>query len=494
MSSPRRKSAKRSFQPLQLVLIGGGVSLLLFFAALLVAKAMLEGWLRGEGFREWLSRRASQTLKSEVSLAGLEWNGSEVYTSRFEAQGRSEAAFSRLVLEGIRARPRGMADRAVQVPDISVDRLDLLFSPERTAPPSPERGGGDPAGREAVEQGALPDWLAAYLPNRVELGEVSLGTAQISVHKPEGEAFLLRGSQAKLQLDSRTGVWSVEGRGGKIRLPSQPELALKELRLRWKERDLFLDHAALGVFERGHVRGQGEIQLEGPGHFDLELELSAIDVDDLLKGPWRERLAGTVSGPLRVSGAPGSLVYEGTVQLSDGIVEGLPLLQILAKYTRSARFERLVLNEARSEFRREGDRLELRDLVLQSDGLARIEGRLELIGEELSGEVNLGVVPGMMLWIPGAERLVFTEERRGFRWAPVKLSGTRTEPKEDLSARLIAAAGESVIEGLPEGLMEAARQLLGPSGSASGAPPPTERLPGEARRVLDLLSPLLNAP
>src|SRR5690606_17494858 len=119
-------------------------------------------------------------------------------------------------------------------------------------------------------------------------------------------------------------------------------------------------------------------------------------------------------------------------------------------------------------------RLELRNLVLQSDGLVRVEGRIDLVGDQLEGDLAVGVVPGTMRWIPGAERLVFTEERNGFLWAPLKLAGTTTSPREDLSARLIAAAGETVVGELPEGLIDAAKQLLGPSGSRSGAPPPSE--------------------
>lgn len=490
MPPKRRKTAKGSFHPLKFVLIGGGVFLVLLLAALLTAKSMLNDWLRGEGFRDWLAQRTAQALRSDVSLATLEWSGSEVYAKRFEATGRPEASFSELVLDGVRARPGGIADKAVQVPEIAVNRLDLRFSPERKAPPLPETA----APSSPPQRTLLPGWLANHLPNRAEIGEITVATTRISVEKAEGQVFLLDGARATLRPETGTGFWEVEGRGGRIALPRQPEIALKDLRLRWKGREIFLDRCALGIYRNGHVDGRGEIGFEGPGRFDLELEVSSIDIDELVQGDWRDRLAGTVHGPVRVNGAPGSLVYEGTIHVSDGAVEGIPVLKRIAQHTRTERFERLALNQAKADFRREGDRLELRQIVLQSDGLARIEGRVDLVGDEIAGELSVGVVPGTMRWIPGAERLVFTEERRGFLWAPLKLSGTTAAPREDLSARLVAAAGEALADDLPEGLIDAAKQLLGPSGSRSGAPPPSEELLDQGKRLLDLISPLLKAP
>ncbi len=93
-----------------------------------------------------------------------------------------------------------------------------------------------------------------------------------------------------------------------------------------------------------------------------------------------------------------------------------------------------------------------------------------------------------MRWIPGAERLVFVEDRDGFLWAPLRLSGTTTEPKEDLTGRLVAAAGEAIITDLPTGLLEGAQELLNPGGGETKS----EDLIDQGKKMLDLLSPFLN--
>jgi hypothetical protein len=485
MPPKRRSNANASFHPLKWVLITGGVFLVLLVVGLLVVKSMVNGWLQGDGFRDWLAGRASSVMRSEVTLAELEWEGSEVYAKRFDALGSKDAGFSSLVLDGVRAKAAGIVDRAVQVPEITVNRLDLRFSPERKAA-APETDAPAPAAT-APE---LPAWLSKYLPDRVEIDEIGVASVRVSVAKAEGEVFLLNGAKATLKPDFRTGFWEIEGSGGKVTLPNQPEIALKDLGLRWKGEDLFLDRCALGVFKNGHVDGKGEIGFAHPGRFDLELGISAVDVDELVAGEWRDRLTGTVHGPVRITGAPGALVFEGTMHLEDGVIEAVPVLKRISQYTRSERFERLVLNQAQTDFKRDGDRLELRNLVLQSDGLVRVEGQVDLVADRIAGDLRVGVTPGTMRWIPGAERLVFTEDRDGFLWAPMKLAGSLAEPKEDLSARLIAAAGEAVISELPGGVLDAAEGLLKPGDGKT----PTDPLIDQGKKVIDLLSPFLKAP
>lgn len=482
MSANPRKKPKRPFNLLKIVLIGGGTLLVLLVAGLLIAKSSLNGWLRGEGFRDWLATRAATVLRSDVTLADLKWTGSEVYASRFEALGNEEAAFSELGLDGVRAKMGGIRDKAFRVPELTVNRLNLEFSPNHKGVNRPEAaadGSGDGP--------ALPSWLSKFAPNRVELEKIVISTANVSVLKAGGPVFLLSGVQTTMEPDFKTGVWEISGKGGRLVVPDQPEIRLKDLGLRWRSSEIFLDHCSLGIYEEGHISGTGEIGFDNGGRFDVDLEISSINVDDLVTGEWRDRLAGVIHGPVHITGPPGALVYEGTLNVSDGVIESIPVLKLIAEYTRSERFNRLVLNEAKADFKSAGDRVELRNLVMQSDGLVRVEGQIDLVGDQLTGTLNVGVTPGTMRWIPGAERLVFVEDREGFRWAPLHLTGTTSEPKEDLSSRLIAAAGESIISELPGGLLEGAQGLLNPGGD----PAKTGEIIEQGKRMLDLFSPFL---
>jgi len=484
MSANPRKKSKRSLNPLTVVLVTGGVILVLLVGGLLAVKSSLNAWLHGDGFREWLARRAEIVLKSEVTLGELKWSGSEVFAAKFTARGRAEAAFSELVLDGVRAKTGGVSDRAFHVADVTVNRLTLNFSSTSKAAPAAEITAGTAPAGEAPK---LPDWLSGLAPNRVEIDRIHIAATNVAVEKAEGIVFTLAGVQATMEPDFQTGLWEVSGKGGTMQVPDQPQIRLKELGMRWRGSELFVDRCALGIYKDGHIEGRGEIGFENGGIFDVDLDISSIAIDELITGEWKDRLDGVIHGPVRINGTPGGLVYEGTLNVTEGVIESIPVLKRIAQYTRSDRFNRIVLNEARADFKSDGWRIELRNLALQSDGLVRIEGSVDIVGDQLEGDLRVGVAPGTMRWIPGAERLVFVEDRDGFRWAPLKLTGTTAEPKEDLSARLIAAAGESLIGDLPGGLLESAQELLNPGGD----PAKSDEIIKQGKKVLDLLSPFL---
>ncbi len=486
MAENPTKTPRRSVNPLTVVLVSGGVLLVLLVIGLLVAKSSLNAWLQGDGFREWLTRRAETALKSEVSLGELKWNGSEVFAAKITATGRPEADFSELVLDGVRTKTGGVKDRAFRVSDITVNRLHLLFSSIRKAAPVAVIPSSD---GEAVEGEAsrLPRWLSDLAPNRVEVDRIHIAATHVTVEKAAGAVFTLAGVETTMEPDFASGVWEIRGKGGTMQVPDQPQIRLKELGMRWRGSELFVDRCALGIYRDGHIEGRGEIGFESGGMFDVNLDISSITIDELVEGEWRDRLDGILHGPVHITGSPGGLVYEGTLNVTEGVIESIPVLELVARYTRSDRFKRIVLNEARTNFKSDGWRVELRDLVLQSDGLVRVEGSVDIVGDQLEGDLSVGVAPGTMRWIPGAERLVFVEDRDGFRWTPLRLSGTTADPKEDLSARLIAAAGESLLDELPGGLREMAEEFLAPDGEKV----PSDKLIEQGKKVLDFLSPFL---
>jgi hypothetical protein len=126
------------------------------------------------------------------------------------------------------------------------------------------------------------------------------------------------------------------------------------------------------------------------------------------------------------------------------------MLDALAAYADTRRFRVLTLNEARTDWRWKEGRLTLSNLALGSEGLVRIEGSLDIHGEVLDGSFRLGLAPGTLARIPGAETHVFSPGERGLLWAPLRISGTIHDPKEDLTDRLIDAAGMRMFDVIPE--------------------------------------------
>jgi len=487
---PGNTSSKRKVNLLKVVLITGVVLIVGMVVILLVAKSNLNSWLKGDGFRDYLTEKSSSILKSDVTLGATKWDGSEVYAEGFSSRGYEDAALSRLDLDSVRASYGGAKDGAFFIPEVKINRMNLEFSPHRKKGNFPAEI--KTAGEQKKEQ--LPAWILTWLPNRVEIEEIRIDAGNLEIKDSAGkEKVSLRSVRTEVLPNFKIGQWEIKGQGGNLRVENQPVMDLKNMALRWKGKNLFLNQFALGIFKDGHIDGLGEISFgNGPPDLDLELKLSRIDVHDLMKEEqWKKRLSGNLRGTIQVLGKPETLRKEGTIYLEEGLLKDLPILDTIASYTRSDRFKRLALNQAHSDFSREGDRLELRKLVVQSDGLLRIEGEIDIVGEQLKGNLRVGVVPGTLRWIPGAERSVFTESKDGFLWTGMKLAGTTKKPEEDLSGRLILAAGEAILKDLPEETLNQAKKLLsGQKGTGTTTGTAGEVI-DQGKKIINLLSPLL---
>ena len=143
------------------------------------------------------------------------------------------------------------------------------------------------------------------------------------------------------------------------------------------------------------------------------------------------------------------------------MLTALPLLDKISAYANTSRFRRLSLNEASLDFEKIGENIKLTNIVLSSEGLVRVEGVMEIEGNQiLKGDLRIGITPGTLAHIPGAETKVFQRGDLGLLWTPLNVSGTLDAPQEDLSDRLVAAAKERMFELLP-GIGEYALKFTG---------------------------------
>ena len=88
------------------------------------------------------------------------------------------------------------------------------------------------------------------------------------------------------------------------------------------------------------------------------------------------------------------------------------------------------------------------------------EGAGSITPDRLDGNLLVGLSPKILGWIPGAQDKVFVEERDGLRWAKVNISGTPTQPKEDLTKRLISAFRDKMTKEFKGQTKDAVKSLL----------------------------------
>ena len=416
--------------------------LALAIVALAAGYATLRSYLHSDSFRKFLSAEASEMAGVDGAFAPFHWDGLAVDTATFHATGpalitalRADGLHTEIGLGGVR---RGVWE----VRGTSLRRLHLALDarprPEILTPPSPDR--------PSVRKPARPAWF----PSQAELQGIDIREISAEALLPQGRATATGIALTAEQAGARD-AYRARIEGGEISLPLHflPQLRIDRAQLRYQHRQLFLTQATLGAWASARLEASGEYDL-ATHQYSAQGDATGIQCQDLLSPDWSKRLTGLASSDFTLHNRPGHPLVTGTLTLRDSTLTALPLLDVLAAYADTRRFRVLPLSEARTTWRWENGTLTLTDLTLASDGLVRLQGSLEIRGRALAGLFRLGLAPGTLAHIPGAETDVFTPGERGLLWTTLRISGTLDDPKEDLTDRIIAAAGLRMFEQIPE--------------------------------------------
>jgi len=445
--SSGRKSTGSRF--LRWVGFGGVAFLLLAIVALVLGYRAVRAYLRSDDFRVLLEEKTGDSLDGEAHFQPFEWEGWSFKTDEFRFTGSEEV--TGLTVSNIEAGIDIAAiwDGVYRVESVSLRRVEViadLRDREGRAEASPEieensdsarRGGGG--------------FFDRFIPRRVELTGVDVGQIRGTVQTEKGD-WSIENISAALRPGSGEDVYDLSLSGGVINTPVSlvEELALRELEGRYSNERFYLLSSNFDLFTRGSLRVSGEYDL-GLKVWNAQGTMTGVRAEELVSEDWKQRLMGAVKTDFTLrGGGDKEVVISGSLDLEQGTLTALPILDRIAAYTNAVRFRHLALSDARLDFRKEDDRLEFTNIELASEGLVRIEGRLVLIGEVIhEGIFRVGITPGTLSHIPGAETAVFERGDLGLLWAPMRVTGTLDDPKEDLSDRLIEAAGLRMFEMIP---------------------------------------------
>ncbi len=437
-SRRRRGKGKRGWIGRLLLFLGVVVVL-----GLAAGYALLRNYLHSDGFRLFLSAQVSEAAGVRGEFSPFRWEGLAVDTAAFEAEGegmlaqvRADGIYTEVDLGGVKRGAWILHGARVSRLALAVDARER---PEEAPPAPPEQ-------EREVEKAEKRGWL----PDRVEVRDLTVRELAATGVFDDGEA---RAEGLRVEVSAAAGrdAYQAEISGGSVRLPwpRLPVFGVERIRARHQDGSIFLSDGTVRFWDDGRADATGEWNIRD-GTFAFEGHARGIACDHLLDENWAQRLSGELSSTFVVHNHGGATTASGSLLLRDGVLTALPILDALAAYADTTRFRTMPLHEARTDWEWRRGEVILRNLVISSEGLARIEGTLALRGESLDGTFRLGVAPGTLASIPGAETDVFLPGERGLLWAPLRLTGTIDDPEEDLTDRLVDAAGARMFEFLPE--------------------------------------------
>ncbi len=431
-------------------------------------------YLQSDKFRVWISGEISRKLNTEVRFDGIQWQDSSASAGTFTATGSTESPFSRIEARDLRATINTGAiwDRVWQVDEVKIARVFLDLSPggPRSSVPQPNMD-------SASRVGSSGGFFSSLMPNRTVVQ--GIGVEQFSLLWKSAERSIEARSMALHVKPAETNAFFLaSGNGGTLALSMLPDESVK---LRHFEASFQDDEFTLDEFTAeaagADISVEGTVQAGNRPALDLTGTVAGLDLARVLPEDWLKRLHGKAGGEVRVTGDPREfdrLLWRGKANLRDGLLEGLPLLHVIARKTRNESFIRLNLKEARTNFTRaaEGGWL-LEELTVDAPGLLRLKGTAAAAPDgALQGELLLGIVPGTLRYLAGAEQSVFlaldqllvtqrervliTADDAGLRWTRLRLRGTLDNPQEDLADRLAKAWFNATVDEVMNMSMEGA--------------------------------------
>ncbi len=423
--------------------------IILLLLAVVVARVLFTRYLHSEAFRRTLGEGAANALHANhAEFAPLEFDGSTVFGENFRASRDDGGGFSSLDADELRASFdwHGLLRHTVQIDEMSVQRLDIeppAKTEESAAPPQTATGDADTA-----VQSATPEPFGVEHPGwTVDLRKAVISEA--NWHWSEDPFGGVTGTALTLTPDGRD-AWVIDAQGGSVQTAGWPALDLDDASMRWQSPTLYINSASL---RNGSSRLTVTGSIQTRDSVDLLVKLDGVDVQPLLTPDWRERLTGRLSGDARIQAPLGTgdvarlLTVSGSLSLVEGELTALPILDQIGTFTHTARFRQLELTRASADFTRTPDRIEVHNMVVESEGLIRVEGSYTIVDGQIDGAFQVGLTPETLQWIPGSQDEIFVDSRGGYRWTPMKLTGPVEHPVDDLTPRLVAAAGNTLIKG-----------------------------------------------
>lgn len=492
----RRSQQRRPTSSLRWLVWLGGFLLILGAVLVLALPSLVAGYiqrfLRSDAFPALVEKQLESRFGGHASIASPVWQNDAATSSDVDIE---TAAGWQIAARELRAALDFGAIRrgAWHIQSAGADEITLS-----RIPASPKE-----SSHQAEHAGAdLPSWISRYIPTVTEVDGFDCDRFGLT-----HGAWQL--AESRLHLSSYSSATTSPGRftipgqlsGGTLRTPVTPpsqkqplQLEIVSATLRLADDKIQITDSSLRWKDRAKASMHGSVRFGSD--WQATVKATQVPVSEFLAEAWQSSLSGQLEGQTDFTGGAGRpMTWQADVALKDGVLSTLPILEKLATYTRMERFKRLSLDIATATVKpHPGGGTQLEKIIVQSNGLLRIEGSLTLLpGDQIAGDFMVGVTSEALRWIPGAESRIFIETHPsgppGLHWTRVKIAGSVQSPQEDLSARLIGAAGMSLVLDTPAAaLNKATDTLLKPILGEDAAKLPSKALEDAAKTGTDLLN------
>jgi len=417
-------------------------TLLLALAALAVMAAaaafVLREQLANYWIRQQLAAQLAKALDAEIDLHGVEWKDGVLKARKFRMAGGAYP-FTRLEARELRAvvdwhRILEPSDEPLH---IEIAEADVVL---RRPPPDESQG-------PATGGGGAKSPPLDLLVGRLDLRHADEASWSIS------------GTSVRAMQKGET--WTFSGNGGSFAYPGWPGMAIERLSAEHRDGRWHIGSFAFKD-EHGGVLGGSAVHADGA--WSGEFSWQDVDLNSFLPANVTTHVGGVSSGDAVLK--DGALA--GKMKLTGAQTKAVGLLVKLASMLDREDWSEVPWRIFQFDFTRQADgRVEFSDFqALSPKGIA-IRGSGHYAAASISADLQVGIRGSGRPYLGAFVPMLFSHERDGYYWTPLKVSGTPSEPKENLSGRIatalavvpVAGAADAAVE-VPKAAGEAVGNLL----------------------------------
>lgn len=443
-----KKRKRRTHQPIKerrqrigqlkrnLLLVGIPVILLLIGLYLL-----LNVRYQSESFRSSLSKSVTELVGAKTEVAPLNIKGLDVASRRLFIETNAGALLQDAEFTSLTGR---LATSSLLSSDWHLTHLDALHGKLRFSAPI-----GPLSGRPSLSSisGTIPITAAGLgfssKPSAFHIDAVRVGSADFSWTTGLKEFVFLEDTAITSNLvGARTDMLIS---GGKLRFGDWPEFDLETAKVDFTKNEIRVEQALL----RHHFIGSsacdatlsGIIDLSGPSPLaDFVCVFDSMPAVSLVDPVWKGKLEGDIDASFSFKAdlaKPGSLVVSGPFSIRSGSFGDINPTKRLAVFLTEPNISRVKFHSINGKITIAEGRRWVEDLEANAPSLLRVTGGYQIESDgELKGSLNLSISNKILDEFPGGMPACFTKIDNDWSSTPVEISGTTSDPTEDLTERL----------------------------------------------------------
>ena len=416
---------------------------------LLMAAVIWFGWpfLLGSNFsRQWINRSVDRSLQTEGALASISTKDGLIYSAEYTGKGRAKTHVASIQAKELSARPEWLKlfSGVCDLNEIAIKNLDLVIG---TPVPDP------PNDHPSTESAGMR--LPNFIHPKFQVDQVSVN--QLNIHWGTGEKpGEITGMQG-MAIKRADKQWDLSANGGTLSASGWPTLRIDQATGSYQSAAVTVSQAKLVLPAGGTIAINGALNLDSKHSYKFHSDLAGLSLGDLPPNKWH--LQGTASGNLDLTGDlddanSGRMV--GVVHLDKAKLDWSLLFGKIRSLVKQLGLNDWQLDGVDAQVRRQGQYFEFSNLSVKYQNLLRVEGNGAIDGDQIKANLTIGLSSTLLDWLPGVQQKVFTEQRDGFYWAQMQVTGPLNDPKEDLSKRI----SDALAQGMSNQFKNQAKSLL----------------------------------